>query len=374
MVPISEYVVKLASRCNLGCDYCYVYTMADQSWRTRPLFPSSETMAATARRVGEHARTHSLNAVSVVLHGGEPLLAGTERIAELVTAIRRACPSGTDVGVRVQTNGLLLDESMLAGLRTHEVRVGVSIDGSRAHHDRHRRDHGGRGSWDDTARALRLLRDNPDMYAGLLCVVDLANDPVEVYESLLEFAPPMVDFLLPQANWLVPPPRGGATAPYADWLIAVFDRWYGTSQQETGVRLFQEIIHLLLGGRSISDHVGLSPVAYLVVDADGSYQQADTLKSTSPGRPETGFTVFEHSVDAVLAHPEVHARQAGVASLAEDCQRCTLLRVCGGGNYTHRFGADGGFQHPSVYCPDLTRLIHHVSSRVRSDLTVRLGR
>jgi uncharacterized protein len=374
MAPISEYVVKLASRCNLGCDYCYVYTMADQSWRTRPLFPSRETMATTARRIGEHTQAHRLDTVSVVLHGGEPLLAGSERIAELITAIRQACPSGTAVDARVQTNGVLLDEPMLVGLRAAGVRVGVSLDGSRPHHDRHRRDHGGQSSWDDTARALRLLRDNRDMYSGVLCVIDLANDPVEVYEALLEFTPPAVDFLLPQANWLMPPPRHGAATPYADWLIAVFDRWYGTPHQETGVRLFQEIIHLLLGGRSISDHVGLSPVAYLVVDTDGSYQQVDMLKSTVPGQPETGFTVFDHPVDTVLTHPEIRARQAGVASLADDCQRCALVRVCGGGSYTHRFGTDHGFRHPSVYCPDLTRLIHHVYGRVRSDLAVRVGR
>jgi len=374
VVPISEYVVKLASRCNLGCDYCYVYATADQSWRTRPRFPSRDTIATTARRIGEHARGHNLDAITVMVHGGEPLLAGSARIAELVTAVRRACSPDTTVGAQVQTNGVLLDEAMLASLRTHGVRVGVSLDGGPTQHDRHRRDHGGRGSWGDTARALRLLRDNPDLYSGLLCVIDLANDPVQVYEALLAFAPPMVDFLLPQANWLVPPPRHGVATPYADWLIAVFDRWYGSSHQETGVRLFQEIIHLLLGGRSSSDLIGLSPVAYLVVDTDGSYQQTDTLKSAAPGQPETGFNVFDHSVDTVLTHPGIRARQAGIASLADDCQRCALVRVCGGGNYTHRFGADHGFRHPSVYCPDLTRLIRHVAGRVRSDLAVRVGR
>ncbi|WP_324920708.1 FxsB family cyclophane-forming radical SAM/SPASM peptide maturase [Actinophytocola sp.] len=371
MVPITEYVLKVASRCNLSCDYCYVYTMADQSWRSRPLFPSPETVAATARRIGEHAETHGLDFVSIALHGGEPLLAGGARIADVVTAVRRACPPGTAVRARVQTNGVLLDEPMLRRLRAHDVRVGVSIDGGRTQHDRHRRDHGGQGSWDATVSALQLLRDNPDRYSGLLCVIDLANDPVEVYESLLEFAPPTVDFLLPQANWLVPPPRNGMETPFADWLIAVFDRWYGAPRQETGVRLFQEIIHLLLGGDSTSDQVGLSPVAYLVVDTDGSFQQADMLKSTAPGQPETGFNVFDHPVDAVLTHPEVRARQAGIDSLADACRQCTLVRVCGGGNYTHRFGTDHGFRHPSVYCPDLTRLIHHISDRVRSDLAVR---
>lgn len=369
MVPISEYVVKVASRCDLACDYCYVYTMADQSWRTRPLFPSPDTVAAMARRIAEHTDKHGLPEISVALHGGEPLLAGADRIIGLVTTIRHACP--TDVDVRLQTNGVLLDEAMLRSLGTHGIRIGVSVDGNQLQHDRHRRRHDGRGSWEATARALTLLRDNEDLYSGLLCVVDLANDPVEVYESLLAFAPPVVDFLLPQANWLVPPPRNGAEAPYADWLIAVFDRWYYVPRRETRVRLFEEVIHLLLGGRGVSDRLGLSPVAYLVIDTDGSFQQADMLKSTAPGAPETGLSVFDHTVDDVLEHPGIRARQAGLDALADTCRQCALVRICGGGDYTHRFGTDDGFRHPSVYCPDLQRFIRHVAGRVRSDLTAR---
>lgn len=372
-VPISEYVIKVASRCNLACDYCYVYTMADQSWRERPRFPNPATISATARRIGEHTAAHGLTGVSVALHGGEPLLAGADRITEVVTAVRRACPPGTTVDARIQTNGVLLDEPMAEVLSTHGIRVGVSIDGNRAQHDRHRLDHTGRGSWPATTRALRLLRANPDLYSGLLCVVDLANDPVEVYEALLEFAPPAIDFLLPQANWTVPPPRhpGGDTTdtPYADWLIAVFDRWFGTSRQETAVRLFGEVIHLVLGGHSTSDQVGLSPVAYLVVDTDGSYQQADMLKSTAPGGPETGLNVADHTVDEVLDHPEVRDRQGGLRSLAPTCQRCELVRVCGGGNHTHRYRAGAGFGHPSVYCRDLQRLIRHITRRVHTGLS-----
>ncbi|MET9845799.1 hypothetical protein [Streptomyces ossamyceticus] len=45
---------------------------------------------------------------------------------------------------------------------------------------------------------------------GRLCTVDLANDPVETYEALLDFAPPRVDFLLPHGTWRHPPARPGA--------------------------------------------------------------------------------------------------------------------------------------------------------------------
>jgi uncharacterized protein len=378
-VPIAEYVLKVASRCNLACDYCYVYTMADQSWRSRPVVITPEIAHATARRIAEHASTHRQAVTKVVLHGGEPLLAGRDLIDWVAATIRRELPDTTTLDLRIQTNGMLLDELFLRVFATHGIHVGVSLDGTEAQHDRHRIGHTGRGSYADTLRAIRLLNrpEHRERYAGLLCVIDIEHDPIETYETLLNFDPPTVDFLLPHGNWSVPPPgrvAGDPRTPYADWLITVFDRWYGTTSQETAVRLFQEIINLLLGGRSRTEQVGAGPVAYLVIDTDGSYQQDDSLKSARSGEPETGLNVFDHTVDEVLRHPTVRARQQGIAVLAQQCQRCPLVRVCGGGDYPHRFRAGHGFGNPSVYCPDLQRLIRHIAGRVRTDLLAGAGR
>jgi uncharacterized protein len=366
-------VLKVASRCNLACDYCYIYTMADQSWRFRPVLITPETVLAAARRIAEHAVTHRQSMVKVVLHGGEPLLAGPELLDHVAATIRGKLPPTTTLDLRVQTNGVLLDERFLKLFESHEIRVGVSLDGTRAQHDRHRVGAAGRSSHRDAVRALRLLNrpEHRDRYAGLLCVIDIEHDPLDTYAALLEFTPPVVDFLLPHGNWSAPPPGrvpDDPRTPYADWLIAVFDRWYAAPVQETAVRLFQEIINLLLGGRSRTEQVGTGPVAYLVIDTDGTYQQDDSLKSVRPGGPETGMTVFDHTVDDVLAHPAVRSRQLGVTALAEECRRCALVRVCGAGDYPHRFRAGGGFDNPSVYCPDLQRLIRHVATRVRADL------
>ena len=71
----------------------------------------------------------------------------------------------------------------------------------------------------------------------------MQNDPVATYEALLKFGPPALDLLLPHANWSCPPPGAG----YADWLIAVFERWYSAPEQETQIRLFTELIQLVLG-------------------------------------------------------------------------------------------------------------------------------
>jgi uncharacterized protein len=56
--PFREFVLKVHSRCDLACDYCYMYEMADQSWRDRPRRMSIEIAHRAAMRIGEHARGH----------------------------------------------------------------------------------------------------------------------------------------------------------------------------------------------------------------------------------------------------------------------------------------------------------------------------
>ncbi|SCE64826.1 uncharacterized protein GA0070558_101279 [Micromonospora haikouensis] len=368
-VPFQEFVLKVHSRCNLACDYCYVYEMADQSWARRPRVMSTAVVRRTGERIAEHLRGHGLTAASVVLHGGEPLLAGAHRLEQLVTELRRLAGPRITLSFVVQTNGTLLDRRMLELFRRHDVRVGVSLDGDRAATDRHRRRPDGGSSHPATVRALELLtgpRYRP-LFAGLLATVDLATDPVRAYESLLEFAPPTVDFLLPHGTWSTPPPgrpADPARTPYADWLIAVFERWYAAPRRETGVRMLEEILVLLLGGASRIESVGLSPAAYVVVETDGEIELVDTLKAAYPGAAATGLTVHADRFDAALAHPAVRAGQRGAARLPTACRVCPAQRVCGGGLYPHRFRAGRGFDNPSVYCPDLYRLIDHLARRV----------
>ncbi|MFC0528942.1 FxsB family cyclophane-forming radical SAM/SPASM peptide maturase [Phytohabitans kaempferiae] len=372
--PFRDVVLKVHQRCNLACDYCYVYTMADQSWRDRPSLMERQTWLATADRMAEHARAHALTAMRLVLHGGEPLLAGADRLTALVHDFRTAFDGICRLDVRAQTNAVLLDEAMLSRLHAHGVTIGVSLDGTASDNDRHRRYADGRGSFAAVDRALRLLgtpRHRP-AFAGLLCTVDPATDPLACYESLLRYEPPMIDFLLPHANWSEPPARGTAATPHADWLISIFDRWYDAPRQETSVRLFEDVIALALGGAGRSEQIGLSPVAVVVVETDGAIEQADSLKSTYPGACATGLTVFADPLDAALRHPGVVARQIGRAALCDTCLSCPAHAICGGGHYAHRFRAGDGFRNPSVYCADMLRLIRHVTRRVASDLETRM--
>lgn len=343
--------------------------MKDKSWRLQPYRMSVTIINLTIKRIADHVRAHGLDTVAVVLHGGEPLLAGAGFLAELAGRLRSEIPARVEVSL--QTNGLLLDDKVLDALTRQAIRVGISLDGDAGANDRHRLYPNGRGSHPDVERALRLLAQERyrAAYAGLLCVVDLANDPVATYEALLTHAPPALDFLLPHGTWSDPPPGidvTGTAAPYGEWLLAVFDRWY--RGQETSVRVFREIIQLVLGGIGAVEGLGLRPAVSVVVDTDGAIKQLDSLAAAYSGAAETGLDVTANSFDDALNDPLTAVRQGGLSVLSRECQVCPVVGICGGGLLTHRYRDGAGFGHPSVYCRDLFLLISTIQKRVLADL------
>jgi uncharacterized protein len=370
--PFREFILKVHSRCNLSCDYCYMYEMADQSWRRQPRRMARPTVDRVAARIAEHARAKLLDRVDVTLHGGEPLLAGVDHLRYTLEAVRDACAPDVDVRFNVQTNGVLLDTPLLELFREHGVEVGVSLDGDEEGHDRHRKWANGHGSFQAVRAGLERLTAEPyrHLFTGLLSTVDLRNDPVRVYEGMLEFGPPAINFLLPHGNWDTPPPGRPAdrSAPYGDWLVAVFDRWYDSPRKTTQIRLFEEITQLLFGRPSTGEAIGLSPVAIVVVETNGQIEQADTLKSAYEGATGTTLHVSRDPFEAALLLPSIAARQIRARALADECQECHLRLVCGAGHYTHRYRSGSGFRNPTVYCHDLQRLITHIHGVMSRDL------
>ncbi|GGT01752.1 hypothetical protein GCM10010176_052330 [Nonomuraea spiralis] len=369
--PFRQFILKLHSRCNLACDYCYMYEMADQSWRSQPRRMSGPTIDRVAARIAEHARANGLESVEVILHGGEPLLAGVDHMRYALTALRAALGPGIELVTRVQTNGVLLNEAFLSLFADLDVHVGVSVDGDEEGHDRHRRRASGQGSYEQVRAGIERLTapGYRHLFGGLLCTLDLANDPVTTYEALLRFRPPVLDFLLPHGNWEAPPPGWSPTgSPYGDWLVAVFDRWYRAPERETQIRMFSQIIRLVCGRPSRSEGIGLSPVAVVVIETDGSIEQVDTLKSAYEGASGTLLHTFRDSFDAALLLPSIAARQIGARALSDECAACELARICGGGLYPHRYRPGTGFRNPSIFCRDLYRLISHIRQAVTADV------
>lgn len=366
-LPLRQFVVKVHSRCNIACTYCYVYEHADQSWRGRPMLMAPETVRQAALRIAEHARAHQLAAVHVVLHGGEPLLYGVERTRQAVTILREAIEPHCRLDLRIHTNAVLLTEGFCDLFAEHDVKVGVSLDGDQVANDRHRLFADGRGTHAAVRRGLALLHrpEYRHLYAGLLCVIDIRNHPIAVYEALAAEEPPRVDLLLPHSTWDNPPLRlNGDATEYAEWLGAIYDRWLADGRP-FGIRTFDSIRDLLRGRPSRTESLGLTPSDLVVIETDGTLEQLDSLKTTFDGAPATGLDVFGASLDEAAAHMGIEARRQGIAGLCPTCRRCPVVSVCGGGLYPHRYSSDNGFENPSAYCRDLKAIIMHIRETER---------
>ncbi|MEU0024486.1 radical SAM/SPASM protein FxsB, inactivated metallohydrolase extension form [Streptomyces sp. NPDC006335] len=365
--PLQQLVLKIHSRCDLACDHCYVYEHADKSWKTRPVVIGQDTVRRTAARFATYAREHDLASVTVILHGGEPLLAGPARLRAICDEFSRAFAGVSELELKIHTNGVQLSRRHLDVFREYGVLVSVSLDGDQAANDRHRLDRRYRSSYHRVLRGIDLLRSEEyrHLFGGLLCTVDVANDPVAVHDALSALSPPRIDYLLPHSTWDTPPPRGssGSATPYADWLLAVFDRW--TEQgRKVRVRTFDSVLSTLRGGPSLTEAMGLAPSDLAVVETDGSFEQVDSLKTAYDGAPATGFHVDHHTFEQVARHPGVQARQRGLLGLSKTCRACPVVESCGGGLYAHRYSSEREFDNPSVFCADLRALVDGIAERI----------
>jgi uncharacterized protein len=137
-MPVRHLILALTTRCNLNCAYCYNGSVDSKS-------PANMTPAVVAAAL--ELVSHSGNPFDLQFTGGEPTLVPDR----LDLAARLARATGRCRRIAIQTNATHLTPTLIDLFRTHEIQVGVSLDGPPEVHQRQR------GRVADTLRGLGLL-------------------------------------------------------------------------------------------------------------------------------------------------------------------------------------------------------------------------
>jgi uncharacterized protein len=366
---ISCLLLKVASRCNLSCDYCYMYEHADQTWREQPRVMSYEVVEALGEQVSRYVQASGLSRLEVVFHGGEPLLAGSRRLTTYASTLRNSVGNACQLDFSLQTNGVLLTSRILDELADADIAVSLSLDGPSSVNDRHRVTRSGASSFTATMSALEMLRQRPGQFTGVIAVIDADTRPKELFEFFEPLRLPSLDFLLPDANHLCPP-EGRSNDPdrYVRWLTEAFDLWFDR-YGHVPVRSFDSLLAAIAGKPSGTDAFGLGDVSLLTVETDGSYHDLDVLKITAHGGTALGGSVFETTIEEVAQSQRIEAHRSLLRAdgLSVTCRACPEMSVCGGGAVPHRYGVDG-FDHPTIYCSEMLSLITHARQRLVAEL------
>lgn len=365
-IQFTTFLLKVASRCNIKCDYCYMYEHRDQSWRNQPHLMSATTRQRVADRLAEYAGETVPPRMLVIFHGGEPLLAGAPTLAAFADEIRSRLPIATKVDFSLQTNGVLLDDQALDTLGRAGIGVSLSLDGPPAANDRHRLTAAGGSTFPAVFDALRRLERRPDVFTGVIAVIDPAVAPEQVLEFFASRALPALDLLLPDANHLRSPQgRDAEPSLYSEWIMRAFDLWYDQYPQ-VPLRTFDSLFATLAGLPAGTDAFGFGDVSLLTIETDGSYHDLDVLKITEDGQTALGTGVSTASISEVAGSPKLafHRRLLTRDGLCDTCQACPVVDVCGGGSVPHRYSSNG-FANPTVYCKEMLALIEHAEHRMR---------
>jgi uncharacterized protein len=355
--PIAQLLIKVATRCNIDCSYCYWFR--DASVYDKPKLMSAEVLQQLLLRIEEHLVRHDrLVDFPVVLHGGEPLLWGVENFnhfAEACAAITSR--TGCEIPIAVTTNGVLIDDQWLDCFESHRISVAISLDGPAHIHDIHRRTFQGTGTHAAVERAARRLVSR-DICVSALSVCNPAFPPQQYAEFFAACGVTHYDIMIPDATVDEKPPS------IASFYNGLFDLWFeaNRSRPTVEIRIISDMVTALLGNDSPTEGVGYNPVELCTVMTDGSVEAHDVLRIAGDGFTTTSFNIFEHALDEVRNEPGWKAARDASINLSAKCRQCKFMNACGGGYLPHRFSKHNGYDNPSVYCDDLYAMFENMQS------------
>lgn len=368
-----EFIVKLASRCNINCTYCYMYNLGDESALFQPKFIDESIIQELAQKLKSYQARHGLPVIRIALHGGEPLLVGKSRFAFFCDVLYGQL--GEALELYVQTNGTLVDDEWIEIFARHKIVVGLSIDGPPDIHDRYRLTHAGKGTFDDVWPALVKLNnaafDRRVRFGGVISVVDPQQDAENYYLWMRDVAGiASFNVLLPDANWdNFEEIYSFDVEELKIYLIQLFECWWeDTTEWRPDISFFRDIISKIIGGNSSLCTLGSFRTLAVIIESDGSIRPHDVLRING-GYQSIPPNIAKNEIEDIFLNEDFKgaARQEFTANDVP-CLTCPVFKYCGGGFVAHRFSTQRQYQNPSVYCAALYGLIDHVYWRVAANV------
>lgn len=343
--------------------------MGDDNWKFLPKLIQPSVLEHTFSFIKKICEKQT-DPFTVTLHGGEPLLMGERRLESLFFGLRNFLSNR--YVLRVQTNGLLLKNTILDLCAKYDVQLSVSIDGPQALHDFERVDFKSQGTHQKVENAINLINNHPSrnkIFSGVLSVINPQFPAEQVYEYFKKLSPPSVDFLYRDGNLDFLPKYKSllSSVEYGKWMVDMASL-YIDDNPSFSIRIIDDIIKLLLGGKSTKEGLGINDFAILVIDTDGTVTKNDTLKSTQKGadRFVEPWSVEKNDPNEILDSKEFLNYHSLQRPTAQKCLSCEYLATCGATMLLHRWSHENGFDNPSVYCSDQMYLISFLTSKVCS--------
>jgi uncharacterized protein len=333
-MPVINILIKPASgNCNLHCKYCFYKNVAENRKEKSYGFMTYETLEKLVKKAFEYAD----NMIGFAFQGGEPTLIGLDFYRNLISLQEKYNVKKIKLSNSIQTNGMLIDDEWSEFLAKNNFLVGLSLDGHKEIQDQNRVDINGEGSYKRIVKTIDSFNKYKVEY-NILSVVtkSVARHIGKIYKfysknnfDYLQFIPCLDELNEEAGN----NPYSLTPELYSEFLKNLFDLWYVDfkSGKRKSIRMFDNILQILLGMQPESCDMSGYCSANLVVEADGSCYPCDfyVLDKWKMG------SIEESSIKDLLQGKKAEEFVNSAAGIPNYCRSCEFISLCRGGCRRH---------------------------------------
>ena len=354
-------IIKPTYHCNFRCRYCYL----SNSTKCDGQMMSISLAKDFIKQLKIYTQKKRIKKVTIIWHGGEPLLWGVERYSEILDFISEELKECA-IKYCIQTNLSLLSESYISLFKKYNVHIGFSLDGNKDINDAHRVYPDGNGTFDDIMSKVDLCRSNG---LNIGCIVVGSRNHIGKIEELYHFLcekklnfkfNPL--FISGEAK-LNNDSFGITPSEYADMAIELFDLWYHDSGNELVESNFVEISSNLLSGktshclfgRNCQDH-------FFAVSPTGDIMPCGRFCDEEYKGLSYGNITRKSLVEILENRKKYEPYQRASYIKNSECNKCEFYNICHGGCLHEGFLTSKDFKHKTFLCAAYKRIFKHIKT------------
>ncbi|MFA5863564.1 MAG: peptide-modifying radical SAM enzyme CbpB [Phycisphaerae bacterium] len=333
-------------QCNLNCKYCYI----PEKMRRTGAHMSKERLFEALDILKSYFKTTvpKDRRPQIIFHGAEPLL-NREAIFAGIEHFEK------DFNFGIQTNATLLDDQAVKFLKSHEVSIGISLDGAVADvADRARKNWAGQGVYKQVVEAMERLRG----YDAWSVICTVTNQNLTHLSKLVDFfhkheVPTcllnVLRCTLPTSRKLKPDDSNAAK-----YFTKALDRTYDL-YQKTGRKLivanFANILLTIVAPTARRLMCDISPCGggrcFFALAPNGDLFPCSEFIGIEKFK---GGNLFKNKITDVLQSDPFTLVTGRKVENIEPCRRCAVRHFCGAPCPAEAYEMNGGMDKTGAFC------------------------
>jgi uncharacterized protein len=300
---------------------------------------------------------------AIVIHGGEPLLLGIEKMKLLLSKLRNELTKNK-FPIAIQTNGILINDEYIELFLKYDATISVSIDGNQSINDLSRLDHKNNSSYLKVIKGIENLQNTQtNIFSGTLSVIHPQTNSQEIYDFFKSLNISSANFLMHDGNYNKLPYGKSSfeSLEYGKWIKQLIEI-YLSDENPIEIPFIDELIKTILGGSSLKEGIGGESYGIIIIETDGEIRKNDTLRSSYNGADffEKRPNISNTTLNEIVKSSEFKEVMYLQSTLPEECKKCNIVNICGGGMPLYRWSKVSLYNNPSIYCNDHKLYINYL--------------